>query len=119
MNFTLFAKPQLCKIVGVAFVDGYPQNLLDLDANAGAEEKLDWPPIEMRRNPYNEYDANAIEIRRSDTDDLLGHLPKELAKRIAPDMDGGVSWEAAITAVDIHPDHWDRPGLSITIRRIA
>lgn len=119
MNFTLFAKPQLCKVVGVNFVDGYPQNLLDLDAEAGADVKLDWPPIELRRNPLNEYDPNAIEVRRSDTDDMLGHLPKDLAKRLAPDVDAGTSWEAEISSVDIHPDHWDHPGLSITIRRIA
>lgn len=120
-SLAIFNDWRTVKVVGVNFVDDYPDNLLGL-----ADDIDTYEPsgsgylcrIELRRNPHNQYDSNAIEVRLSSTDEMLGHLPKELAKRIAPDMDEGVSWEAGIVSVDIHPDHRDRPGLTIEIRRL-
>lgn len=119
-SLALFSEWRQVKVVGVNFVDGYPDNLLGL---ADAMEMTGIATggdlaIELRRNPANQFDSNAIEVRLSDSDEMLGHLPKDLAKRLAPSMDADDSWEAALVTVDIHPDHRDRPGLTIEIRRL-
>lgn len=123
MKLSVFDQWRPVSVVGVSFVDGYPETLLVL-----SNDIRDWengvngrPPVELRRNPLNPYDSNAVEVRRSNNDTMLGHLPKDLAARVAPSLDRGEMWEAEIDydSVQIHPDHPDRPGLTINIRRIA
>lgn len=102
------------KVVGVSFVPAYPSNFHEIEADL---EDGDRPLIELRRNPSNKVDSNAIEVRRTANDEMLGHLPKDVARRLAPEIDKGSAWLAAIVSVDINPDYSDRPGLTITIQK--
>ncbi len=106
------------KVVGLTFVIGYPDNLVILADDI--ENGLQHDPacaIHLRRNPHNRFDSNAVEVRLTDTDAMLGHIPKDVAKRLAAEVDSGTIWEAEIVSVDIHPEHEDNPGLTIHLHR--
>lgn len=108
------------KVVGVSFVPGYPDNLLDLEL-ADSKAQLNGEPLTvvLIRNPDNEYDANAIEVHVPSIGDdgMIGHLTRPIAARMAPEMDKGIIWSAEVESVLINPDHLDRPGISITCNR--
>jgi len=108
------------KVVGVSFVPGYPDNLLDLEL-ADSKAQLNGEPLAvvLIRNPKNGYDGNAIEVHVPALGDngMVGHLTRPIAARMAPEMDAGVVWSAEVESVLIDPDHLDRPGISITCKR--
>lgn len=117
------ASPFSAKVVGVSFVDGYPQNLLDLHDIMQESTQItgDEPfPAILRRNPDNEYDSNAIEVHAPvlGTRGLLGHLTRPIAARLAPELDRNVRWAAEIEAVLIEPSALNQPGVSIRCRRL-
>jgi len=95
------------KLVGASFVDEYPQNIL-------ACEFVDDPTLELVHNPDNEFDSNAIEVRREGR--MLGHLPRAAAARVAAEI-GEHEWTASIVEVLINPEHQDKPGLLIRCER--
>jgi hypothetical protein len=119
------------KVVGLTFVPEYPENLMQVDGllteaqtvslgwsddHAGAEQV----DVLLIRNPDNEHDSNAVEVhvpslgrRRS----MIGHVPRDLAERLAPSLDRGDRWSAHVGAVLITPDHPDRPGVEVIIER--
>jgi len=131
------------RVVGVTFCDGYPDNLIRLrdvaeerygtgddnsrwaaiDAWDGDGDLLGEPiPVRLIRNPENEYDENAIEVHvpvlgRYGT--MIGHVPRELAARLAPRMDGGMEFTTVIKAVYVDPEHTDRPGIELRLTREA
>lgn len=98
------AGTELVSVVGVSFVPEYPKNILSL-VNADM--------VHLVRNPDNQYDQNAIEVRSGDQ--LLGHIPKDIAARLAPRMDAGTSYVAAVHHVRISPENPNNPGLDIVI----
>lgn len=108
------------KIVGLSFVDDYPSNLHALAVLHGTERE---PRLVLRRNPDNPHDANAVEVRAERPPDrpgepiMLGHLPRALAARIAPELDAGEPWHVAAWQALEHPQHPNQPGLSIDLRR--
>lgn len=55
---------------------------------SGAIEQM---PLHLERDPHNEYDANAIKVIASDTeeDHFVGFVAKEVAEEIAPLLDQG------------------------------
>lgn len=105
------------KVVGVSFVPGYPDNLWALDRAAIEAEHTGEPlVVVLRRNPDNPYDANAVEVHVPALGEewgMIGHLTRPIAARLAPEMDSGVEWRAAIESVLINPEFLDRPGISI------
>jgi hypothetical protein len=127
------------RVVGVTFCDDYPGNLHRLreiveqryESNgegrwAAVEEwsqgdLLGEPiPVRLIRNPENEHDENAVEVHvpilgRHGT--MIGHVPRELAARLAPRMDEGIAFSVAIKAVYVDPAHEDRPGIEIRVSR--
>ena len=111
-------QPFVCKVVGVSFVDAYPDNLWALD-QMWSDRVLDndEPLVAILvRNPDNAYDANAIEVHVPALGDewgMIGHLTRPIAARLAPEMDAGHDWRARVESVLIDPDHMDRPGISI------
>lgn len=116
------------KVVGVTFARGYPVSLTALsDAWQYAELKaaeagLDAPEhlaALLVRNPDNDHDPNAVEVHvpAAMTESHVGHLPANLAARLAPEMDAGEPWRAEVCGVLVHPDHPDRPGISLTCWR--
>jgi hypothetical protein len=108
------------KVVGVTFVDGYPDNLLDLAEVQRRRERRDIDePLAavLIRNPDNQYDANAIEVHAPSAG-MLGHLPKEIAARLAPLIDAGETWHAELGEVRISPEAPDQPGVDVHVRLI-
>jgi hypothetical protein len=93
------------KVVGMSFVDEYPANVQQL-RNMGDVT------FELRHNPLNEYDSNAVEVRLSDQ--MIGHLPRSAAARVV--QDGNV-WVARLVEVLEHPEHGNNPGLLIRCER--
>lgn len=94
---------------------------LDQDYDRMLEEHFNWrPPTEplvvvLVRNPDNNFDANAIEVHIPALGEMgfIGHLTRPIAARLAPEIDSGTQWAAAVVSVLIDPDHMDRPGISI------
>jgi hypothetical protein len=86
----------------------------------------------LLREPENEYDSNAIAVTRLiDKDgknveavDMLGHISRDLAERLAPDMDAGETIVAEVKNVtgdlepDVDGDDGYNAGLNITIYRM-
>lgn len=115
------------KVVGVTFVDGYPDNLYRLQEIAaenylsapgsfGNNERPEGLPVVLIRNPENAYDANAIEVHvpaLGRSNGMIGHVPRDLAARLAPLIDGGEEWQAAIVAVLVSPENPSNPGIEV------
>lgn len=105
------------RVRGVSFAPGYPDNITVLDQVAAEAHRSGEPlVVVLKRNPANEYDANAIEVHvpaLGDEYGMIGHLTRPIAARLAPEMDSGVEWRAAIESVLINPEFPDRPGISI------
>ena len=74
----------------------------------------------LLRNPANPHDANAIEVHIPALGDLamIGHVPRDLAAQLAPEMDAGAIFAAAVADVRINPKHMDRPGIDIKVERV-
>lgn len=123
------------RVVGISYVDSYPDNLYKLaevmeqetvtsvrtagswaDIGAPAPEG---PAVLLVRNPDNQYDTNAIEVHVPSLGrhGMVGHIPAKdgTAERWARRLDAGAIMTGTVTAVAIHPDHLDNPGLEIEV----
>lgn len=116
------SKVKVCKVVGVTFVPAYPLNLLHLADMANrceaAGERL---PVELVRNPANEYDPNAVEVHvpaLGDRHRMIGHIARDQAASLAPRMDAGEQFVAEVSWCRVDPNHTDRPGIDIAVARI-
>ena len=50
--------------------------------------------LELRRDPHNEHDPNAIAVLAGG--EQVGWVPRELAAELAPEFDAGRPWSAAV-----------------------
>lgn len=104
-------------VVGVTFVDGYPDNLYALrelwDGLTWQDEPL---PVILVRNPDNEHDPNAVEIHVPSVGQI-GHCSRIIAARLAPSMDDGVEFQAWVHGIRVDPDHPENPGIDIAFKR--
>lgn len=119
------------KVVGVTFAEGYPDNLEKLKETAdlrwlltpgefGTPDEAAEPlPALLCREPDNEHDPAAVAIHIPSGIGKVGHLPRALAARLAPELDAGQEWGCTVEQVWIHPDHMDRPGITVECRRIV
>ncbi|MBV8244531.1 MAG: DEAD/DEAH box helicase, partial [Candidatus Eremiobacteraeota bacterium] len=53
--------------------------------------------LELERQPHNPHDPNAIAVRYGALQ--IGYLRKPIAKRLAPNMDGGTRYRASVASV--------------------
>jgi HIRAN domain len=53
-------------------------------------------PLELRRDPENEHDPNAIAVHGPSGGEQVGWVPRELAEEIAPELDAGGEWSAIV-----------------------
>jgi hypothetical protein len=109
-----------CAVVGVSFVDTYPDNIHSLElAWADAEIMGENLTAIVVRNPDNPHDRNACQVHVPALGDhaFIGHINKVQAARLAPEIDRGAIWQAEITGVRTHPDHPDRPGIDVALTR--
>ena len=95
------------KVVGVTFENR--QSVLST-LEAGVE-------LSLERQPENVFDSHAIAVNILETGVQLGFLNRRLAARLAPIMDSGVPYSAAVSAVtggpgkeEAHPDETRLPG---------
>ena len=51
-------------------------------------------PLELRRDPANPHDANAIAVHAAGGGEQVGWVPRELAAELAPELDAGREWAA-------------------------
>lgn len=65
------------KVVGVTFED----------RQSAVQATRIGDSVDLRRDPDNEHDPNAIRVLRGNRD--LGWIPRDLAAEIAPILDGG------------------------------
>lgn len=102
---------EIVRVVGVTFVDEYPTNLHRLAiVHTHRTEDIE---LNLVRNPENPYDNNAVEVRHMVY--MLGHLPKEVAARIAPLLDAGQEIIATVFQVLISQENPNQPGLDILL----
>ena len=68
--------------------------------------------LELRRDPDNEHDANAIQVRAGDQ---LGWVPRELAEELAPQLDAGRPWSAVVLREHRRSPRDPRHGLTMLL----
>lgn len=97
------------KVVGLSFQPGYPATVLD--------QYPDFPDGDphLVRESTNKYDENAVAVYHFSNQ--LGHLPKELAATIGPEMDQGISWKVKSAFVKVHFGDLSRPGIELVLIR--
>lgn len=111
-------------VVGVSFMDGYPETLHRLHELVGRrylDDHLEEVTAVLIRNPENPYDSNAVQVHIPALGEsaMVGHLPGVIAARVAPVMDGGGRLVASVAAVAIARGRDDRPGLTVRVRQAA
>lgn len=114
--------PFEASVVGVSFAPHYPDILHQLQMHQLEADALGEPlRAVLVRFPDNPLDANAIEVHvpALGYDGRIGHLPRPLAARLAPELDADIQWSAEVHWVRVDPEHPDRPGITINIKRIS
>lgn len=121
------------KTVGVSFAPDYPDNLarlreswerrwLTAPGSFGDQgQEPEGLPAVLIRRPDNSHDPNAVEVHVPEVG-RVGHVPAKgagLARKLAAELDDGVVWQAEVEDVLIDPDHPDRPGITVKVRRVA
>jgi hypothetical protein len=72
-------------------------------------------PLELRRDPGNEHDPNAIQVHPARGGDQLGWVPRELAAELAPELDGGRPWSAVVLREQRRSPRDPRHGLTMLL----
>lgn len=93
-------------VVGVTFQSSYPQSFLSLEEN----EK-----VLVVRDVNNENDPNAVRVE-SKNGVVLGFIPSAIAKRLAPELDSGKTFQVTARLL-INAGHKDRPGVMLKFHR--
>lgn len=98
---------------GVTFRPGYPHTIFAVAREAETGEVL----VELRRNPDNPHDSNAVEVHvpMLGGESFIGFLPRPEAGIVAPRMDAGATATAELVEVFQLPVDPDRPGVVITV----
>lgn len=107
----MIVTPIATKIVGVTFVEDYPQNIFRISSKYVSENS----EVRLEREPDNQYDCNAIKVWVAG--EFVGHIPALIAKSIAPEMDKGISWVADIDSILVSVENMNNPGIKILIWR--
>ena len=97
------------KVVGLTFNPSYPKNIYAV----AKEFALGKDAINLIREKDNEFDSNAISVVHGENQ--IGHIPAKLAEFIAPQIDAGINWYAAIESVVVSQNNLNNPGLKITV----
>ncbi len=71
--------------------------------------------LELRRDPDNEHDANAIAVHVAGGGEQLGWVPRELAVELAPELDDGRPWSAVVLREQRRSPRDPRHGLTMLL----
>lgn len=109
------------KVVGVTFCPTYPRNLYALQSVLDQGPRYEALVATLVRNPDNPHDSNAVEVHVPVLGEhaKIGHVPKHIAARLAPELDGGQQWAAQVVGVKLDLEHEDRPGIQIECSRVV
>jgi hypothetical protein len=96
-------------VAGVAGAGRHHADALQSEAAAPGR------PLTLRRDPGNEHDSNAIAVDAGGAQ--VGWVPRDVAAEIAPELDRGVAWSAAVLR-ELRPSPRDpRGGLTMLLAR--
>jgi len=101
------------KVVGLSFHEHYPASVLDLRDRDGVD-------LVLLREPENAYDRRAVAVAAcwaGGEPEILGHLPRAVAGRIAPEIDEGREWSVECWEPLVQQGYEHQPGLSLELRR--
>jgi hypothetical protein len=73
-------------------------------------------PLELRRDPDNEHDPNAIAVHARGGEQI-GWVPREAAAEIAPELDTGTTWSALSLRESRASPRDPRKGLTMLLAR--
>ena len=94
----------------VATVAGAARHHADaLERDAAAPGR----PLELRRDPDNEHDPNAIAVLAGGAQ--VGWVPRELAAELAPELDAGSPWSALVLREQRASPRDPRTGLTMLL----
>jgi hypothetical protein len=71
--------------------------------------------LELRRDPDNEHDPNAIAVHAPGGGEQVGWVPRELAAALAPDLDAGRPWTAVVLREQRRSPRDPRSGLTMLL----
>ena len=71
--------------------------------------------LELRRDPDNPHDPNAIRVHPADGGDQVGWVPRELAAELAPELDAGRPWAAVVLREHRRSPRDPRDGLTMLL----
>lgn len=113
-------RPVIVPVVGLTFQDGYPETIHQLRdiTEPGFLAQDESVAVVLKRDPENQYDSNAVEVHVPALDQMVGHLSREIAARLAPKLDEGVQFNTYVHVVRVDADHPENPGLDVRIERV-
>ena len=76
-------------------------------------------PLELRRDPDNPHDPNAIAVHPAGGGEQLGWVPRELAAELAPELDAGQPWSAIVLREQRRSPRDPRHGLTMLLAPAA
>ena len=97
---------RVAAVAGVAHVAGAA-----LQSEAAAPGR----PLELRRDPDNPHDPNAIAVHPAGGGEQLGWVPRELAAELAPELDAGRPWSAIVLREQRRSPRDPRHGLTMLL----
>jgi hypothetical protein len=97
------------KVAGVAGAAQHHAAALASDAAAPGQ------PLELRRDPANAHDPNAIMVLAAG--EQAGWVPRELAAELAPRLDAGEPWSAVVLRERRDSPRDPRTGLTMLLAR--
>ena len=71
--------------------------------------------LELRRDPDNPHDPNAIRVHPAAGGDQVGWVPRELAAELAPELDAGRPWAAVVLRDHRRSPRDPRDGLTMLL----
>ena len=72
-------------------------------------------PLELRRDPANPHDPNAIAVHPVGGGEQVGWVPRELAAELAPELDSGRPWSALVLREQRRSPRDPRHGLTMLL----
>jgi hypothetical protein len=101
------------RVAGVAGAGAHHAQALASDAVAPGAR------LELRRDPDNPHDPNAIQVHPGDGGDQVGWVPRELAAELAPELDAGRPLSAVVLREQRRSPRDPRHGLTMLIATAA
>jgi HIRAN domain-containing protein len=84
-----------------------------------AESAAPGSALELRRDPDNPHDPNAIAVHPAAGGDQLGWVPRELAAELAPRLDAGERWSAIVLREQRRSPRDPRHGITMLLAPAA